>query len=124
LKRIRKADFCIKYTIMNSKNAFWIGMALAVLQAISALATIEPFTFYALVFPIVAAIMTYLGKNRQGPVWSVLSQVGANLTSFYAAHPTPEGLTPNYVVFAWLIPLAILALGIFGQKAPDQPSNN
>jgi hypothetical protein len=109
---------------MNSKNAFWIGMALAVLQAISALATVEPFTFYALVFPLVAAIMTYLGKNRQGPVWSVLSQVGANLTAFVAAHPTPDGLTLKYVLFSWVVPLAILALGIFGQKAPDQPSNN
>jgi hypothetical protein len=109
---------------MNSKNAFWIGMALAALQAISALATVEPLTVYAFVFPVVAAIMTFLGKNRQGPVWSVLSQVGANLTAFVAAHPTPDGLTLKYVLFSWIVPLAILGLGIFGQKANNEPPNS
>ena len=109
---------------MNSKNAFWIGIALAALQAISALATVEPLTIYAFVFPVAAAILTYMGRNKQGAVWSIVSQVGANLSAFIAAHPTPDGLTFKYVIFSWIVPLAILALGVFGQKAPNEPPNS
>jgi hypothetical protein len=109
---------------MNSKNAFWIGMALLVLQTISAMATVKPLTVYAFVFPVVAAVLTYLGKNRQGPIWSVMAQLGANIAAFYAAHSIPAGLSFEYILFQWLIPFGMQILGIFGQKANNEPSNN
>jgi len=98
-------------------KVFLVGLLTAVLVAVAPLLQGEMISVYSVGFAIVLAAGSYLSRNMQGQVWTMVGIVVAAATNFFTAHPAPDGLTLKYVIVSWIVPVAIQ---ILTAQAPGQ----
>lgn len=91
-------------------KVFLTGLLTAILIAIAPVLQGESITIYTLGFPLVLAVGSYLSRNLEGQVVTIIGIITAAATNFFTSHPAPDGLTLKYVVVSWILPLVIQIL--------------
>jgi uncharacterized membrane protein len=87
------------------------GLLMAILVAITPVIQGDGFSWYSLVFAGALAATSVLTKNFHGQVWTILGIVAAVAANFFLAHPEPTGITTEYVLKSWVLPLILQILG-------------
>jgi hypothetical protein len=91
-------------------KVFLTGLLTAILIAIAPVLQGDKITVYSLAFPVLLAVGSYLSRNLEGQVVTIIGIITAAATNFFTAHPAPDGITLKYVVVSWVLPLVIQVL--------------
>lgn len=98
-------------TWIKNNRVFFASLLLAVLTAVVPSIQQETISWYAVGVGGSIAAIGWFTRNMTGQIASILGTVGAVLTNFYMAHPEPSGITAEYVVKTWALPLIIQLIG-------------
>lgn len=73
--------------------------------------------WWVMLFAALISASTYLARNLQGQIATIIGAVGSALGAFYLAHPTITDVDYKAII-TFLFPLVSLIIGIMIHKAP------